>query len=157
MSDDPPTVLDYLRGWMHEHVSNEEQAEAAALTFAEELSGRSSLPVDISPDTPCTDAVRDALNDAMVGDPIPFVEVYKEEIAEAVDETFAEIVSPPFARLGLQRSDLAIEEITDEIPSALAELTRAEIQRSIQRGDLSPLPEFYQKHGADELRQQVTG
>lgn len=95
MSDDPPTVLDYLRGWMHEHVSNEEQAEAAALTFAEELSGRSSLPVDISPDTPCTDAVRDALNDAMVGDPIPFVEIYKEEIAEAVDETFAEMESMP--------------------------------------------------------------
>lgn len=142
---------------MHEHVSNEERAEAAALKFAEELSQQSSLPVDISPDSPCTDAVREALNDAIVGDPVPFVQVYEEEIGKAVDETFAEIVSPPFARLGLQRSDLAVEEITGEIPSALAELTRAEIQRSIRRGDLSPLPEFYQKHGADELRQQVKG
>ncbi|MFB6248462.1 MAG: hypothetical protein ABEL97_07825 [Salinibacter sp.] len=157
MSDDPPTVLDYLRGWMHEHVSNEERAEAAALKFAEGLSERPSLPADLSPDTPCTDVVREALTEAMVGDPIPFVQVYKEEIAAAVDETFAEIVSPPFARLGLQKSDLAIEEITEEIPGALADLTRAEIQQSIRRGDLSPLPEFYEKRGAEELRQQVEG
>lgn len=122
------TAEDWVRGWVHTHVPNEEAAEV----WADRLVDRALT----DPDAPLTEAIREELQEGFgtvsENDPT-FVEVVKGAMGQHLTKVEVEEYCIPFIRMmeqGLSWLPLGVDIHEDPIPPGLAKGIRWAVQQN---------------------------